>query len=315
MKFSIIIPAYKPNYLKECIDSILEQTYTDFELIIVNDASPNNLDSIVNNYQDSRIRYITNENNYGAKEMVNNWNHCLKFVQGEFVINMGDDDKLMPKCLEDYSQLIKKYPNIDVFHTRMAFINETSEIINLTPERAEHESALSAIWHFFHGRVNRIGDWLFKTESLRENGGYYYLPCAWGADDISAFMMAEKNGIVNSTYIGFLYRTNDLTVSKSSANSFEKIQAHCMAKDWYFNFFQKKTKNEKDELYKHLLLKELDSVILRFKCREITNTLKNKPSLCYEWLRKCNKYGISKRTLLGIIKNICYSRFRSLLPF
>ncbi|MBQ8672678.1 MAG: glycosyltransferase, partial [Bacteroides sp.] len=47
MKFSITIPAYKRTYLQECIDSILAQTYTDFELIIVNDASPEDLDSIV----------------------------------------------------------------------------------------------------------------------------------------------------------------------------------------------------------------------------------------------------------------------------
>lgn len=57
MKFSITIPAYKAKFLKECIDSILSQTYNDFELIIVNDASPEYLDSIINGYSDSRIRY------------------------------------------------------------------------------------------------------------------------------------------------------------------------------------------------------------------------------------------------------------------
>ena len=62
-KFSITIPAYKRTYLQECIDSILGQTYTDFELIIVNDASPEDLDSIVNSFSDSRIRYYKNEKN------------------------------------------------------------------------------------------------------------------------------------------------------------------------------------------------------------------------------------------------------------
>ena len=50
MKFSITIPAYKRKYLKEAIDSCLSQTFKDFELIIVNDASPEDLDSIVNSY-------------------------------------------------------------------------------------------------------------------------------------------------------------------------------------------------------------------------------------------------------------------------
>lgn len=47
MKFTIAIPAYKRTFLKECIDSILAQTYKDFELIIINDASPEDLDSVV----------------------------------------------------------------------------------------------------------------------------------------------------------------------------------------------------------------------------------------------------------------------------
>ena len=50
IRFSIAIPAYKSYYLKECIDSILVQSYEDFELIIVNDASPEDLDSIVSLY-------------------------------------------------------------------------------------------------------------------------------------------------------------------------------------------------------------------------------------------------------------------------
>ena len=48
MKYSFVLPAYKARFFKEALDSILNQTYNDFELIIVNDASPEDLDSIVN---------------------------------------------------------------------------------------------------------------------------------------------------------------------------------------------------------------------------------------------------------------------------
>ena len=74
MKFSITIPAYKRSYLKEAIDSCLAQTYGDFELIIVNDHSPENLDAIVTQYNDPRIRYYVNEKNCGAVNVVDNWN-------------------------------------------------------------------------------------------------------------------------------------------------------------------------------------------------------------------------------------------------
>lgn len=61
MKFSILIPAFKQQYLQECIESILAQTYRDFEIVIVNDASPEDLDSIVNSFTDFRIRYYVNK--------------------------------------------------------------------------------------------------------------------------------------------------------------------------------------------------------------------------------------------------------------
>lgn len=64
--FSITVPAFKAQYLAECIDSILTQTYSCFELIIVNDASPQNLDKIISQYHDERIRYFKNEKNCGA---------------------------------------------------------------------------------------------------------------------------------------------------------------------------------------------------------------------------------------------------------
>ena len=106
MKFTIAIPAYKRTFLKECIDSILAQTYKDFELIIINDASPEDLDSVVECYKDSRIRYYVNETNCGALNVVDNWNKCLDYALGEYLILMGDDDKLLPYCLEEYVKMI-----------------------------------------------------------------------------------------------------------------------------------------------------------------------------------------------------------------
>ena len=78
IKFSIAIPAYKGKYLQETIDSVLAQTCKNYEVVIVNDSSPYNLDNIINRYSDSRIRYFKNERNCGAKDVVDNWYKVLK---------------------------------------------------------------------------------------------------------------------------------------------------------------------------------------------------------------------------------------------
>ena len=86
VKYSFVLPAYKANYLRESIDSILGQTYTDFELIIVNDASPEDVDSIVNSYNDKRIQYYRNEDNIGGKDLVAQWNYSISYATGDYLV-------------------------------------------------------------------------------------------------------------------------------------------------------------------------------------------------------------------------------------
>ena len=106
MKYSFVLPAYKILYFKEAIDSILAQTYTDFELIIVNDASPEDLEAIVKDYNDSRIRYYVNTQNLGGKDLVAQWNHCLEYAKSDYVILASDDDVYMPNYLEKMDILV-----------------------------------------------------------------------------------------------------------------------------------------------------------------------------------------------------------------
>lgn len=81
MKFSVAIPAYKRRYLYEAITSVLSQTYQEFELIIVDDCSPEDIKSVVDQLTDGRIRYYRNERNCGAENVVDNWNICLNYCR------------------------------------------------------------------------------------------------------------------------------------------------------------------------------------------------------------------------------------------
>ena len=99
--FSFVMPAYKVEYLAKAIDSILNQDHIDFELIIVNDASPENLKEIVNIYNDRRILYFENEQNIGGKDLVKNWNHCLSLANGDYIILATDDDMFEPEYLSN----------------------------------------------------------------------------------------------------------------------------------------------------------------------------------------------------------------------
>ena len=178
MKFSVTIPTSKSRFLKEAIESVFGQTYADWELIIVDDCSPEPLKEIVEPFlSDRRISYYRNEKNCGAVNVVDNWNICLSHCTGDYVICMGDDDRLLPNCLEIYKKLIERYPTLNVYHTRTEIINEKGDVIDVQEERPEWESVLSLIWNRWdHRNKQFIGDFCYATDYLKHAEGYYQLP-------------------------------------------------------------------------------------------------------------------------------------------
>lgn len=261
MMFSIAIPAFKTRFLRECIDSVLAQTYTDFEVIILNDASPEDVDGIVYSYADERIRYYKNEYNVGAINLVDNWNKCLKLAKGEYIICMGDDDKLTPDCLEQYACMIEKYPDVDLFHARTVRINESSTPIGVSQGYVEHEGVFSFMLHRFNNGTQYIGDFCYRTSRLCDTGGYYHQPLAWGADDITSYIASVDSGVVNLPMPTFCYRVSTLTISQSG-NLNQKLDCLSSRLRWIQGFVESHAPSDLvEELSQKELLSRLNSYI------------------------------------------------------
>lgn len=305
MKYSITIPAYKATFLEECIESILAQTYSNFEVIILNDASPENIDSIVNKFDDSRIRYYKNYKNVGAINVVDNWNKLLNLSHGDYVICMGDDDKLAASCLSTYNEFIIRYPNQIVFHARTAIIDEKSNIINLQDDRPIHESAYSMLWH--SGRINYIGDYLFKTKDLKEKGGFYKFPMALASDWATALLMAQCNGVINAHDILFYYRVSASTIT-SSGDGRQQAEASLMFQKWLFDFLKKEPADSLDVLYRNLINLNYQLSLSRSRGDFMANDLARHfvKNVCY-WLCKRKYYNLSwKIIIIAFLKAILY---------
>ena len=112
-KISVLLPVYNTNekHLRECIESILNQTFKDFELVILNDASTVDLDKIINSYSDSRIRYYKNETNLGITK---SRNKLLELAQGKYVAVADHDDISLPKRLEKEYYFLENNPDISL---------------------------------------------------------------------------------------------------------------------------------------------------------------------------------------------------------
>lgn len=260
-KYSFVLPAYKAHFFKEAIDSILAQTYTDFELIIVNDASPEDLDSIVKSYDDPRVRYYINEQNIGGKDLVAQWNHCLEYATGEYIILASDDDVYFPQYLEKMDALVRKYPDVNVFRPRVQRIDANGNIVHIEGFIPEYTSLLEFSYYRFCEYVQSgISFYIIKREILLSNGGYVSYPLAWYADDAIVAIMAQK-GMVSSSEILFSFRHSgeSITTKENDAPTLKKkIEATNQYYDWFLNFIEaKESKDKYAVFYKKSVLKAI----------------------------------------------------------
>jgi len=111
-KVSVIIPTYnRANLLARAIKSVLNQTFQDFELIIVDDGSTDNTKEVVEEFQkkDSRIKYIFQENSGGPAKPINTG---IKNSRGEYIAILESDDEWLPEKLEKQAEILDRFPNV-----------------------------------------------------------------------------------------------------------------------------------------------------------------------------------------------------------
>lgn len=132
---SVIMPSWNTaDFIAESIRSVIAQTYTDWELIIVDDCSTDNTDEVVASFHDSRIRYFKNEKNSGAALTRN---RALREARGEWIAFLDSDDLWEPEKLERQIAFMKKNGYVFSYHEYMK-IDEQSKPLGIYvsgPER------------------------------------------------------------------------------------------------------------------------------------------------------------------------------------
>jgi glycosyltransferase involved in cell wall biosynthesis len=126
-KVSVVMPVYNgEKYLKEAIDSILNQTYTDFEFIIINDCSEDNTEKIILEYKDERIVYLKNEFNMGISRTLN---RGIEISKGEYIARMDADDISLPNRFEKQVAYMDEFKMVGVLGTGIIIFGEGIEEI------------------------------------------------------------------------------------------------------------------------------------------------------------------------------------------
>lgn len=235
MKFSFLVPTYKTDFLKEALESMLNQSFRDFEIIISDDCSPNDIKAFVDMYAKIKITYSYTEANLGAENLAKHWNRLLSLATGDYIIMASDDDVYEYDFLERVNDLILKYPAVNIIRARVRNINELGETIWEDPFYPEYQDEFSAITSY---STVCVGNYIFKTKRLKEKGGFVDFPYAMGSDTATAIIMSE-NGMTNTSEILFNYRISEKQISHISKNKIvdkKKLEGAILFHTWLHSY-------------------------------------------------------------------------------
>ena len=245
---SFVLPAYKASWISEAIDSILAQTYHNIELIIVNDQSPEPIRDIVAQYDDFRIRYYENEENIGGKSLVAQWEKCISYVKGEYLVIASDDDIYHPRFTTSCLDLAFKYPTIDIVRARTEQINEQGKLLATDYNFPELMNQTEYIYRYRVGSAFIcIGNFLFITSTLVKKGIVNF-PKALGSDIATTIDLAE-NGIANTNDILFSFRHSNQHISGGFNEPEKRAKAITSLFAWLKALSYQAPKNKYDEFH------------------------------------------------------------------
>ncbi|MFJ7728160.1 glycosyltransferase family 2 protein [Neobacillus sp. NPDC097160] len=239
-KISIIVPIYNvEKYLNKCIDSILAQTFTNFELILVNDGSPDNCGGICNKYSiiDPRIKVIHKKN--GGLSSARNAG--IKIAKGKYIGFVDSDDYIDKKMYEILYNSIELHSS-DVVVCDVIKVNEENRIILKqdvnTEYRTEHFTNIQALNQLYQPNedifdpMGRSGErWIFAVNKLYKRSLFQSLKYQEGViyeDELiihKIYYQSKKITSISAKLYYYVQRQDSIVYSPFSINKFDRVYA------------------------------------------------------------------------------------------
>lgn len=211
---SVLMPVYNcAFYLSEAIESILNQTFDDFELIILDDCSTDQSGIIAQSFTDSRIVYHRNEKNLG---LANNLNVGLRMAKGKYIARMDGDDISLPERFQTQIDYLETYRDIDLCSCGLQMFGTE----NTVWVREADPEAVKITMMLYSPVLHATSVW--RRESF-EIHNLYYDQNAFPAEDYDLWSRAIFHcKLVNIPQILYCYRIHGIQVTKTDDRVAEK---------------------------------------------------------------------------------------------
>ncbi|NNU77319.1 glycosyltransferase family 2 protein [Clostridium estertheticum] len=191
-KISVIMGVFNgEKHVSKAIDSILNQTYSDFELIICDDASTDNSLNIIKNYisKYDRIILVENDVNLGLAATLN---RCLEVAKGEYIARMDDDDVSLPHRFEKQIEYLEANPNCTILGGAARLYDGEGDYGKISHKRNPNKIDIFKSPKFIHPTV------IMRSEALKKVSGYTVADYTKRTEDYDLWCKLYANGYKGS---------------------------------------------------------------------------------------------------------------------
>lgn len=268
---SIVMTAYNEElYIKEAIESVLNQTYFNFEFIIINDGSVDKTENIILSFSDDRIKYFKNEKNL---KLIDSLNIGLNIAQGKYIARMDSDDICVPERIEKQVEFMEANPEIGISGAQLLVFGKENGFMNY-PLTHEDIRLRLFITSCFGNNVVIFRKTLFDKHQLYFPKGYLH------AEDYKCWtnwVLVAKAGNLNLNLVKYRSHANSVSskhkmVQRDTRNRirleylskvFELKNDNLLAKDFVGKISYKRVVAIKEILKINRYKKQFDDLKLR----------------------------------------------------
>ncbi len=268
-KFSIILPVRNgSNHIKECINSILSQTLTNFELVILENCSSDNTPGIISSFDDSRIKVYPADKPLSIEE---NWQRIKSVSRCEFMTLIGHDDMLGKNYLLHMDELIHLHPAASLYQAHFNYIDAIGIEIGKCKPMEELQVPEKVIYNFLNNKTDLMGTgFMMRSSDYDKSGGIPNYPNLLFADMELWIELSIKSFLAVDSRETFSYRKHPSATTSTSSDA-KFVEAFDLLMQYLFRL-----KKRRPDLAPAIVRESEE--LLRQYCQGITHRILRTPS-------------------------------------
>jgi hypothetical protein len=236
MSLAVVLPAYQARFLRHALHSLAAQTDRDFTLYVADDASPEEIRTLCDEFRTQlRIVYHRFPTNQGKTSLARHWNRCVALSTERWVWLFSDDDVADPRCVEAFRSVVAgPLPLCDVYRFPVGIVDASGRtIFELARYRQRQSWVDFARARLAYAQMSFSADKIFARSAFDREGGFVEFPYGWCSDDASWIGFGALTGIRQIAGGGVYWRWSGENLSSASAPiQREKVLASVMYLEW-----------------------------------------------------------------------------------